>query len=496
MKNRSAIIRRITRKALLAFGAFACSIIATAQQENTMYFMDRVPYVSTLNPAITPECKFYLGGLLFPISGQIPPSMYASAYIPFSYSDAIRYGDGKYSENLVGPYYSVDYFNDFKKKARLQNQNVISAEFHVPLLNFGFRIKKKHFVSFGITEKIYANSIFPKDLLIFPAEGNGAYDEITLNGLAFNAGAYREYALGYKHQVNKYFKIGATIKYLNGYYNIYSLPSEITLKTNRAETQLELNANMQVNTSIPIDTVSLDSDGNVNDITTRSPSNEELVKLLTFSPNRGVAFDFGLAKDFNSEITLYASAVDIGFINWNSDPYTFDFQGKQNIVGVKIDSLDFEEAIDSYKIDSLFNDFQYKASKGSYRQWLPAKFYVGADYRLKKWVKLGLVYRAEYTNKHLFHAVTGSVNLKYAKFANTSLSYTIKNNSFSNLGFGTSFAMGPYTMFFISDNIGAAIWWHKSQLFAFRMGTSMVFGTRDKKKAQSSVPLLPQYGAM
>ena len=462
-----------------------------AQQENTMYFMDRVPYVSTLNPAITPECKFYLGGLLFPISGQIPPSMYASAYVPFSYSDAIRYGDGSYSDSLVLPLYSTEYFNDFKK--RLRNQNVISAELQLPLLNFGFRIKKQHFLNFSITEKFYANSIFPKDLLIFPVEGNGAHEELTLNGIAFNAGAYREYALGYKHQVNKYFKVGATIKYLNGYYNLYSLPSEITLKTNRAETQLEINANMQINTSLPIDSVSLDSDGNASDVAIREPSKDEIVELLTFSPNRGVAFDFGLAKDFNSEITLYASAVDIGFINWNNDPYTFDFQGKQNIVGVKIDSIDFQDAIDSYKIDSLFNDFNYKATRGSYRQWLPAKFYLGADYRLKKWVKLGLVYRAEYTNQHLFHAVTGSVNLKYAKFGNTSLSYTIKNNSYYNLGFGTSFAMGPYTMFFISDNIGAAIWWHKSQLFAFRMGTSMVFGTRDKKKARSSVPLLRQF---
>lgn len=483
------------RNTSVRFFLFSCLCIGGngvfAQQENTMYFMDRVPYVSTLNPSITPECKFYLGGLLFPISGQIPPSIYASAYAPFSYSDVIRYGDGNYSDSLVLPLYSTEYFNDFKK--RLRNQNVLSAELHVPLLNFGFRIKKKHFLNFSITEKVYANSIFPKDLLIFPVEGNGAFDELTLNGLAFNAGAYREYALGYKHQVNKYFKVGATIKYLNGYYNMYSLPSEITLKTNRAETLLELNANMQVNTSLPIDSVSSDSEGNVTDITTRTPSSDEIVELLTFSPNRGVAFDLGLAKDYNSEITLYASAVDIGFINWNNDPYTFDFQGKQDIVGVKIDSIDFENALDSYEIDSLFSDFQYKAKSGSYRQWLPAKFYLGADYRLRRWVKLGLVYRTEYTNKHFFHAVTGSVNFKYAKFANTSLSYTIKNNSYYNLGFGTSFAMGPYTMFFISDNIGAAIWWHRSQLFAFRMGTSMVFGTRDKKKARSGMPLLPQF---
>ena len=476
-------------KILLTIGILWLGLSASAQQENTMYFMDRVPYVSTLNPAVTPACNFYLGGLLIPISGQIPPSMYMSVYSPFAYNDVIRKGKGAYKDSLVLPLFSQEYFNDFKK--RLREQNIASAEINLPLINFGFRIKKKHFVNFAVTEKAYVNTIIPKDLFVFPVEGNGSKDEITLNGLAFNASSYMEYALGYKHEINKYFRVGATAKYLSGQYNIYSQPSEITLITDRAQAQLRLDADIQVSTSLPIDSVSMDSNGYAKKIHTRSPDANELLRLLTHSPNRGVAFDFGLSKDFNSEITLYASAVDIGFINWKNDPYTFDFHSIQSLEGMKLDSVDFENALNNFSIDSLFTDYDYLAKKGSYRQWMPAKFYVGADYRLKRWMKLGLVYRAEYTNKRVFHAVTGSVNLKYARYANTSVSYTIKNNSFYNVGFGTSFAMGPYTMFFISDNV--PFFWWKAQLVEFRIGSSLVFGVKDKKKPRTSVPLLSQY---
>ncbi len=491
MKITSYIRLENISKILFSLSLISLNHTAIAQQENTMYFMDRVTYVSTLNPSITPACKFYLGGLLMPISGQLPPSMHMSVFTPVSYSDVIYRGEGDYKDSLITPLFSQDHFNDFKK--RLREQNVFSTEVNLPMLNFGFRIKKKHFINFSITEKFYANTVLPKDLFIFPVEGNGDHDEITFNGIAFNASAYREYALGYKHEINKYFKVGATIKYLNGYYNVYSQPSNITLSTDRTEAQLRLNTDMQINTSLPVDSVKTDADGNVEDIATRSPSNDDLKELFIFSPNRGIALDFGLVKDYNSEISLYASAVDIGFMNWNKDPYSYNLQGNQVFEGVKIDSLNFDEALGEFKIDSMFTDYQYKATRGRYKQWLPSKFYLGADYRLKRWVKLGLLYRAEYSNKHLFHAATASVNFKYAKFANTSISYTIKNNSFYNVGLGTSYIMGPINMFFISDNIGALIWWHKSQLFAFRMGTSLVFGVKDKRKARSSVPLLSQY---
>lgn len=46
---------------------------ASAQIDNTMYFMDRLPQSSYINPAQTPNCKFHIGGLIIPVLGQLLP---------------------------------------------------------------------------------------------------------------------------------------------------------------------------------------------------------------------------------------------------------------------------------------------------------------------------------------------------------------------------------------------------------------------------------------
>jgi len=478
------------KKLLYILSLTLLAYTATAQQENTLYLMDRIPYASTLNPAMTPQCRWYLGGLMMPVIGQLPPSMYVSATMPFAYDEVIFHKEKDKYGNMKTAFSDTLLFDKFKKDVR--KQNMFSIESDLPILIFGFQVKQT-FWTFSMTEKLRMNTIVPRDMILLPFEGNGEIRNADLSGLAFNAMAYREYALGFNQQIDKYLRAGVRLKYLSAYYNIYTEQSNFKIITDVDNNQVRTEANMIINTSLPIDDVTEDEDGNVEDIEWGTPSSEDITKKATFSKNWGVALDFGLKKDFNSEITTYASVVDVGFVNWKDMPHSFVFEGSQELKGLTIDSINFAESFSNYSVDSLFDNYQYRATQGEYTQWLPFKVYLGADYKLRKWVKFGLLYRGEYIFKHLYNAYTLSANFNYMKFSSTSISYTIKNGNYANVGLGTTFRMGPFHTFFVADNIGAALWWYKSELFAFRMGTTLVLGVTNKKKAPKSVPLLNLY---
>jgi hypothetical protein len=479
----------------LVFSLIAATLYA--QQENTMYFMDRISYTSTLNAAQTPSCKFYLGGLLIPVSGQLPPSLYLGLTTPFSWDKIIYPGTGEYKDSLITPLFSEKEFDKFVPK--LLKQNSFITELELPLLNFGFA-QKKNFWTFGITEKIRTSISFDKGLLILPVEGNYNNTEIALTGMAVNGASYLEYAAGFSREQNRHFRYGVKLKYLSGHYNIFTDNNKTRIYTDKDNAKVILESDVTVHVSAPLDSVSRDKEGKIESVAYGEEfDNIEANKIVShiFNPgNHGIALDIGFVKEYNSSLSFYASATDIGFIKWNTDAHQYNFKGRQEFRGVRIDSLIFDGNFGGldYITDSLQANLNADVAENMpYINWLPVKLYAGAEYKLRKWLSLGLLYRGEYFNKYMYNAYTASINLKYMRYSSTTISYTIKNKNFVNLGFGTSFRMGPYNTFIVTDNIGAAIWWWKSEQFSVRMGTSMVFGVKKKAKGPRSVPLLGTY---
>ena len=85
-------------KRLLIIVFFVASVVRlSAQIDNTMYFMDRLPQSSYINPAQAPNCKFYIGGVIVPVFGQLPPPITFAANLPIDYNDVIFHGSVDYA---------------------------------------------------------------------------------------------------------------------------------------------------------------------------------------------------------------------------------------------------------------------------------------------------------------------------------------------------------------------------------------------------------------
>jgi len=212
---------------------------ATAQQVNTMYFMENVPVRHYLNPAFQPDNDFYLG---LPIIG----------YSQFGLgNNSITLKDVVYKKNGQ----SVLFLNSntdrdvFYNKIKQKSTTLFETNLHLNLLDFGFRTGPSYW-SFSLTEKINGQLGIPSDL--FKLMLYGTPDSLNVNSydfkkLGFDITAYTEAAFGYSRIINNRLTVGGKFKLLLGTANMSMVNQN--LKLDASSDSISLKGNGSVNYS-------------------------------------------------------------------------------------------------------------------------------------------------------------------------------------------------------------------------------------------------------
>lgn len=469
---------------------------AMSQIDNTMYFMDRLPQANYINPSAYPECKFFMGGLLIPLVGQLPPPITFAVNTPFDWNDFVFKGRWEYKDSLIHPLHPNANLNDFLKK--IHTYNHISTDFQVSLLYFGFK-QDNNFWSLDISERMYLHAGIPGNLIKFPILGNGELRDADFTGLYVNMNYYHQIALGFKRQVTRYFSVGGKLKYLAGVANVYTSESTIALKTSKQVNHLSTSSNYIIHANAPIE-VKLKEDGFVEEINfvefNQNDIKSEIQKNVFFTGNRGVAVDLGFSKDWNSELSYYFNIEDFGFINWKSNTHKFSIVGDEsNEGGFKykgVEITDFKNLGEQLApdLDSILTKFDFEYTTDSYRAPLPYKIYGGARYKFSPKLYVGAVGRFEKMSFGFRPSAAVSLNYRPGKFGAFTLSYSYINHNFNNIGIGSTLRIGPVQWYFISDNlIGTVVLPHQSRSMSMRMGCNLVFGYKDKEKPQKALPM-------
>jgi len=471
------------------------SFMASAQLENTLYYMDRLPQSQYLNPAEHPDCKWWLTGLVIPvwtIPMLDPPivhfPMYFDASVPFSLSDFVIYKNGKpsYTSGL-----DTTTQKAFLKK--LHSVNNITSHLSIEVLNFGFK-QGKNYWDFSYNIKSNLDFSFPKELFAFTLLGNEDRPNGDFSGLAINYMLYHEIALGLNHQFSRYFRVGVRVKLLLGLADINT--SQATLSAiKRGDSNgfdsIELKANYLIRASVPGLNVTTNPDGSIKNITDTAKA-KNIIQQLYKTRNKGMAIDFGLMKDWNSELTLFASVVDFGFITWAENVHEDSLKGSYIYKGIPV-------TVNGTNIDSLSNQLKnsYKLSSPSqikYTTRLNTNFYFGGNYKLTKKIAVGIIERIQryaYPVVNYEYSTTASLNVKPFRWGALTLSYSYYKQSFSNIGLGYTVRVGAVQWFAVYDNlIGAAILPENARYWSMRWGVNLVFGRGNKLKKDKNPPIL------
>lgn len=448
---------------LLAGLSSNCTL--SAQQDLTMYNMEVVPQRMYVNPAFLPTFSKINIGL---------PGL-SSQYINFSnsgfkYSDLIKH---RADDSLY-----VDYGNMLKKLAK---NNYLSIAAQPDILSFGFIVKQKNYFSCNITEKVNLRFRYPKNFMEFIWKGNGALlgEELNFN-FGVNFSHYREYALGYARQINDKLTIGGKLKYLYGMENVWTEKSDITLTTEPNYFAITAKGNIKINTS------GVDNDSkkfNVSDYAFKKK-------------NRGMGIDLGGAYKYNDKFTFSASIIDLGFIKWkdavtnyqsHNQNGTFTYKGAELTQVINKDSANVVNSFNAIG-DSLSKEFKIDTVHNSYTTKLSSQFYLGANYNITEKINTGLLLYGQVFDKAIHPGVALSYNQRIRRWLNFSVSYSIFNRSYNNIGLGAAFNAGPVQLYIVSDNVLGAIFPQNAKNLHLHFGINMTFGRKPLDKDKDGIP--------
>lgn len=429
-----------------------------AQVEGTMPFMTSLPQVTYYNPAFKPSYKFSIG---------LPGSSNFGQYTNngFTYNDFVSKQNGI----LVG---------DLNKLyGAMKDENYINVNIQEDMFRVSLKVNPRLYVTVNATVKGYNRIMLPKDVVGLFANGTDPYvnSKATLSPKV-EALEYLELGYGAAYTLNRKLTIGAKLKMLKGIMNVTTQASNFNLSLSDTYA-ITVNGDANILTS------------GIHNLTQSGYTPSDHWK--DYLSNNGLAFDLGGTYQVNDKLQVGLSLIDLGSISWNNDVYGYKLdpaKAKYTFEGINInDLLNGNSSYTSSLADSLKKKFEFTEGRISgYSTTLPAKMYLTGSYELKRSIHINAVFFAEQFRGHFMPGFSTSISKEFGRRLSTSISYTISNNSFNNLGAGISVNLPPIQIYLVSDNLFPLAfsalqkdlnsYANSTRYFNMRTGINFVFG--------------------
>ena len=483
----------------------ACTSLVSAQQVNTLYFLENAPMRHTINPAFQPVSKFYL---TLPVVGYT--SLWAGTN-GWAMSDFIfKAPDG----NTITPWHPDA--NTMDWLAKQPKTFAFDMDLHTNILGFGFRIMENSYLHINVSERISAGVNFSSSIFGI----NHIRDGVVLDSVALgvNALAYTEFAVGFSHNITRQWSVGGKIKVLVGHadarVNIDNMAFNTSLDS------LHMTGNGTAHLAAPLNWSALPTDPqeladyDVNELFSNYEG--DIMKQIGegFKPaGMGVTFDLGVTYKPIKNLQISAAVTDLGFIRWHRyASATVDVDA--TFKGIDLDYSDYgsvdhfdddllvddvmnelEGYIDEVKVDSISKGFPYI-------NMLTANLNVGIDANFwKNRVGVGVYSHTRFHNSYITEEVTFGAALRPVNWFNLAASYSFINGHWSNLGAAISLATYDGIMFTLAAdyiplsyakttyNDKTLSMPYKSNQLNLSVGVTIVTGTnkpRKKSKAEET----------
>jgi len=334
-------MKQFFRSTILALALLAGSITLTAQEVNTLYFLENSPERHLFNPALMPVSNGYI------------------SFTPLGYTSLWA---GNNSLTLSDVFFvdkngqTITAFNQgqtdlFLKK--LRQSTLVNFDMTTTILAFGARTKKGGYFHGGIFLRADGGLGLPKDLFNAitvrqdpnnPKAATGVGIDLTngmnIKGLNFDAQAYLEIGGGYTRPLNDQWTLGGKLKLLLGLANARVNFSQLSVTPeynpgNSSTTQPypdKFNMSVQGTMNIampgaidPMGIMPANGEGMFDNIGQRlsnmfapyTAANPNIGQLMT-PAGYGAAIDFGFTYKPIKYVQIAAAVNDLGFIYWTN----------------------------------------------------------------------------------------------------------------------------------------------------------------------------------
>lgn len=448
-----------------------CGVAKGQEGNNTKYFLENLPERFRLNPAYQPEYKTFIGipglsgiGVSYNNSGFSVESLLRKGKDDSVYMDVNRFHKALNRRNFM----------------MLNNENTILA--------LGFRAKKGWYWSLDLTQKNDFLFSFNRDIFTFIKNGNAPYvgQNMDFGRLGLKGSSYLEFAIGLSKKVDDKLTVGGRVKFLRGIANVDTKDSEMSVYTSPDAEHVRLSSKQDIRVSAPL-IIGYDKDNFV-DWDKVEFNDDKVIRSLLSTRNIGFAMDFGAEYRLQERIKLYASLLDLGFIRWGSNTFsftqntTFDWQGGNISNSISSNNPGYVEIGDVFDdlIDSLKDNFRFNDNQGRYTTMLRAKLHLGATYDLNDWLNFGALAKASIVDKAFYPGLTLSANTRVCRNFGASMTYTTMYGNYVNLGIGFTAKAGPLQLYAVTDNLLATNFTN-TRSASFTFGINILTGHKDFK---------------
>jgi hypothetical protein len=211
-----------------------------------------------------------------------------------------------------------------------------------------------------------------------------------------------------------------------------------------------------------------------------------------FNGNLGASIDAGVDYAYDEKIELSASITDLGFIHWKKNSNTFSAKEKYFLDAALISKIQANPGdinLTTAVRDSISRAF--RTSPKSYFTLTPIKIFGGITYLLLPGIRAGAMTRIEIYNMHVLPSLSLSMNYTPKPWLAASLSYTIMNNKFNQVGAGIALGNRIAQFYVVTDNIvtrftrdnsSGLFWPYNARMVSVRVGLNLLFGCNDNQK--------------
>jgi hypothetical protein len=448
-------------------------------QDNTLYLMPVIPQANQLNPAWMTPCRTYVE---LPVISSVKLNIRNTA---FGFHDVIHTGTGTNS--------GIYYFDWTEFARKLQRNNFFTINTDIDLLGAGFSYKS-WYITFGIANHSEVIVQYPHDLASLK-DGNwqvasGTPVPVNLSGLGINVTIWNSIGISAAKELREGLRVGVRAKYLQGMANLNTRRSNFELNTFSNPIILAAEAQYRINASFPV-TLGYAANGLVNKLDFSNSMNN-IVGNYIFNGNRGLAFDAGIVYDLDEKTQLSASFTDLGFIWWRKNVNNFTGSANSTFSGLDLNQLlvnpgqvNLIRAIQ----DSIKKSFYASGSKRGYVTLTSTKVFGGITYELAEGLKAGAMTRLDIYSLHVRPSLTLSMNYIPFPVLAATLSYTIMNNKFNQVGAGLALGNRGAQFYLLTDNIpvrftrsanSSLIWPYNARMISIRFGLNLLFNCNKK----------------
>lgn len=452
---------------------------AHAQFLRTSYFMEGTHYRQQLNPALTPT-KGYFN---LPVIGAVNATVSSTS---FGYQDVIDIIDDG------GEFYTNPDF-----MSRLKDNNKLNVNFSTEILSAGW-YKGKNFWSFNVGLRTDIGANLTRNMFKFlnemeTVEENWRNSNYDISGQQLNINAYTEVGLGLSRQINNRLTVGGRVKVLLGIGNMELKLNKIAMNAN-LPTDMEIanwssesywnglnpqqafeqatelknkfnnyHANISVNAELKSSFKGLDLvEEEGKDYVSDFDFNTDNLGIAGY----GFGIDLGASYKILENLTVSASILDLGFINWSksstkvasANPDPINIQGSTYTAKIDPTNLgtvmtavqnlqdDTQKYMDLVTEGDILNYdmLQLKATDAdkSRKSRLASTLVFGAEYGFfNNKLAVGVLSTTRFVQPESLTELTFSANYRPKSWFNLALSYSAIQSAGKSFGLGIK--VGP-----------------------------------------------------